>query len=144
AGLLDEPVGATAGFTVRGERRTGPGTLVEFATAGTVLRRLQRDPELPGVRAVVLDEVHERQVESDLLLAMLVEVRATLREDLALVAMSATVEAERVAGALGPRTAVTVPGALHPVDTVWCPPPRTAPRLTPAGTSPAFLGHVAD
>ena len=145
AGLLGEPVGATAGFAVRGDRRSGPGTVVEFVTAGTLLRRLQRDPELPGVSAVVLDEVHERQVDSDLLLAMLVEVRGTLREDLALVAMSATVEAERVAAALGEGTpVVTVPGALHPVETVWCPPPRTAPRLTPGGTSPAFLGHVAD
>lgn len=145
AELLGEPVGATAGFAVRGERRTGPGTRVEFVTAGTLLRRLQRDPELPGVRAVVLDEVHERQVDSDLLLAMLVEVRATLREDLALVAMSATVEAGRVAAALGPGTSVvTVPGALHPVATVWCPPARGAARLTPGGTSPAFLGHVAD
>ncbi|TNC19198.1 ATP-dependent RNA helicase, partial [Georgenia sp. 311] len=145
AALLGEPVGATSGFAVRGDRRSGPTTVVEFVTAGTLLRRLQRDPELPGVRAVVLDEVHERQVDSDLLLAMLVEVRATLREDLALVAMSATVEAERVAAVLGAGTpVVTVPGALHPVDTVWCPPPRTAPRLTPRGTSPAFLGHVAD
>ncbi|WP_226924619.1 ATP-dependent helicase HrpB [Georgenia satyanarayanai] len=145
AGLLGQPVGGVAGFSVRGERQTGPDTLVEMVTAGTLLRRLQRDPELPGVRAVVLDEVHERQIDSDLLLAMLVEARATLREDLALVAMSATVEADRVAELLGPGTAVvTVPGALHPVETVWCPPPRTAPRLTPRGTGPEFLGHVAD
>lgn len=145
ADLLDQPVGATSGFAVRGQRRSGPDTLVEFVTAGTLLRRLQGDPELPGVRAVVLDEVHERQVDTDLLLAMLVEVRAALREDLAVVAMSATVEADRVAALLGPRaTVVTVPGALHPVATVWCPPPRTAARLVPGGTSPAFLGHVAE
>ncbi|WP_413450059.1 ATP-dependent helicase HrpB [Georgenia phoenicis] len=144
AELLGQPVGGVAGFTVRGERRAGADTLVEFATAGTLLRRLQRDPELPGVSAVVLDEVHERQIDSDLLLAMLVEARATLREDLALVAMSATVEADRVAALLGKGTAVvTVPGALHPVETVWCPPPRTAPRLTPLGTSPELLAHVA-
>lgn len=144
AGLLGQPVGGVAGFSVRGDRQVGEGTLVEMVTAGTLLRRLQRDPELPGVRAVVLDEVHERQIDSDLLLAMLVEARATLREDLALVAMSATVEAERVAALLGEGTAVvTVPGALHPVATVWCPPPRTAPRLAPHGTSREFLAHVA-
>ncbi|WP_324652362.1 ATP-dependent helicase HrpB [Georgenia sp. H159] len=145
AELLGQPVGQVSGFAVRGERRSNAGTLVEFVTAGTLLRRVQRDPELPGVRAVVLDEVHERQIDSDLLLAMLVEARSALREDLALVAMSATVEAGRVAALLGPATeVVTVPGALHPVTTVWCPPPRTAPQLTPHGTSPAFLGHVAD
>ncbi|WP_251838510.1 ATP-dependent helicase HrpB [Oceanitalea stevensii] len=144
AGLLGQPVGRVAGFSVRGERQVGEETLVELVTAGTLLRRLQRDPELPGVSAVVLDEVHERQIDSDLLLAMLVEARATLREDLALVAMSATVEADRVAALLGEGTAVvTVPGALHPVGTEWCPPPRTAPRLTPRGTSPEFLAHVA-
>ncbi|MCK0117372.1 ATP-dependent helicase HrpB [Isoptericola sp. S6320L] len=145
AGLLGEPVGRTAGFAVRGDRQTGPETLVEFVTAGTLLRRLQHDPELPGVSAVVLDEVHERQIDGDLLLAMLVEARAALREDLAVVAMSATVEADRVAELLGTSVpVVTVPGALHPVSTVWCPEPRTAPRLTPTGTSREFLGHVTD
>ena len=145
ATLLGEPVGATSGFAVRGDRRSGPGTLVEFVTAGTLLRRVQSDPELPGVCAVVLDEVHERQVDTDLLLAMLVEVRSALREDLAVVAMSATVEADRVAALLGgTEGVVTVPGALHPVATVWCPPPRTAPRLVAGGTSTAFLGHVAE
>ncbi|WP_277212398.1 ATP-dependent helicase HrpB [Isoptericola croceus] len=145
AGLLGEPVGRTAGFSVRGDRQAGPETLVEFVTTGTLLRRLQHDPELPGVSAVVLDEIHERQVDGDLLLAMLIEARAALREDLAVVAMSATVEAGRVAELLGAGTSVvTVPGALHPVSTVWCPGPRTAPRLTPSGTSREFLGHVTD
>ncbi len=142
AELLAEPVGATSGYAVRGERRTGPDTAVEFVTAGLLLRRLQHDPELPGVAAVVLDEVHERQVESDLLLAMLPEVRATLRDDLALVAMSATIDAERVAALLGAEV-VTVPGALYPVGTVWAPAPAGVPRLTPRGTAPRFLDHVA-
>ncbi|ROR74144.1 ATP-dependent helicase HrpB [Bogoriella caseilytica] len=145
AGLLGEPAGRTAGFSVRGDRQTGSDTLVEFVTAGTLLRRLQHDPELPGVRAVVLDEIHERQIDTDLLLAMLVEVRAALREDLVVVAMSATVEAARVAELLGADDAVvTVPGALHPVATLWCAPPGTAARLTPTGTSPEFLAHVTD
>lgn len=145
AGLLGEPVGRTAGFSVRGDRQAGPDTLVEFVTAGTLLRRLQHDPELPGVRAVVLDEIHERQIDSDLLLAMLVEVRAALRDDLVVVAMSATVEAARVAELLGADDAVvTVPGALHPVTTVWCAPPATAARLTSTGTSREFLAHVTD
>lgn len=145
AGLLGEPIGRTAGFSVRGDRQAGSETLVEFVTAGTLLRRLQHDPELPGVSAVVLDEIHERQIDADLLLAMLVEVRAALREDLVVVAMSATIEADRVAELLGPdASVVTVPGALHPVSTVWCPPPRTAARLTPHGTSREFLGHVSE
>ncbi|MEE6280991.1 ATP-dependent helicase HrpB [Georgenia sunbinii] len=144
AQLLGEPVGEHVGFAVRGERRSGPRTVVEVVTAGILLRRLQHDPELPGVAAVVLDEVHERQLDSDLLLAMLVDVRANLRDDLRMVAMSATVEADRVAAVLGAGTpVVTVPGALHPIETAWCPPPATAPRLSPRGTTPAFLDHVA-
>ena len=142
AELLSEPVGATSGYAVRGERRTSRDTRVEFVTAGLLLRRLQHDPELPGVAGVVLDEVHERQVESDLLLAMLPEVRATLRDDLALVAMSATLEADRVADLLG-AAVVSVPGTLHPVRTVWAPAPAGVPRLSPRGTDPRFLDHVA-
>jgi len=103
AQLLGEPVGQTAGYVVRGERRTGPSTRVEFVTTGVLLRRLQRDPGLPGVAAVVLDEVHERQLDADLTLAMLVDVRA-LRADLPVVAMSATVEAGRTAVLLGGAT----------------------------------------
>src|SRR5690625_4875928 len=142
--LIDEPVGGLVGFAVRGERKVSRSTRVEVVTAGVLLRRLQRDPDLPGVDAVVLDEVHERHVESDLALAMLVDVRATLRADLALVAMSATVEADRVAAALGAHTpVVNVPGALHPVETAWCPPPATAARLAPGGTTTGFLAHVA-
>ncbi|KMK72632.1 hypothetical protein ACJ65_10870, partial [Kocuria rhizophila] len=73
---------------------------MEFVTPGILLRRVLRDPELTGTAAVVLDEVHERGVESDLLVGMLVELRQ-LRDDLVLVAMSATVEAERFAALLG-------------------------------------------
>ena len=82
ASLLGEPVGRTVGYTVRGERRAAPATRVEVVTTGVLLRRLQRDPELPGSGAVVLDEVHERQLDADLALALLVDVRDNLRDDL--------------------------------------------------------------
>ncbi|MEP7089997.1 MAG: ATP-dependent helicase HrpB, partial [Nocardioidaceae bacterium] len=147
AHLLGEPVGETAGYAVRGERRGGATTRVEFVTTGILLRRLQRDPDLPGVAAVVLDEVHERQLESDLTLALLVAVRAHLREDLPVVAMSATVEAERTAAVIGgaaPAPVVVVPGALHPVAELWCPLPPGVRRADDRGLTPAFLDHVAD
>ena len=94
AALTGTEPGGVVGWTVRGERKTSKATRVEFVTPGILLRRLLRDPELVGAAAVVLDEVHERGVESDLLVGMLVELRQ-LRDDLVLVAMSATVEAER-------------------------------------------------
>ncbi len=141
--LLGEEVGATSGYAVRGDRRTGPGTRVEFVTTGILLRRLQRDPDLPGVDAVVLDEVHERHLDGDLTLALLVDVRTHLRPDLRLVAMSATVEAERTAALLGPSTpVVTVPGALHPVAQHWVGPPPGVLRTDDRGVTPAFLDHV--
>ena len=147
AGLLGEEVGATVGYAVRGERRTGPNTRIEIVTAGLLLRRLQRDPELVGVDAVILDEVHERSLESDLLLAFLTDARAALREDLTLVAMSATLDADRLRRILGGASGdaaplVEVPGRLHPIKEVWAPPGRTG-RLGPRGVPREFLAHVA-
>jgi len=149
ASLLGEPVGRTVGHTVRGDRRTSRATRVEVVTTGVLLRRLQRDPDLPGVGAVVLDEVHERHLDADLAIALLVDVRADLREDLPVVAMSATVEAGRTAALLGggyeggPAPVVRVEGALHPVEEVWCPPPARVSRTDERGVTPAFLDHVA-
>ena len=127
ADLLGEEVGTTVGYAVRGERRAGPDTRIEVVTAGLLLRRLQRDPELSGVDAVILDEVHERSLDSDLLLALLADARAALREDLALVAMSATLDADRLRRILGGSSGgssggaaplVEVPGRLHPLEEV--------------------------
>ncbi|WP_134739017.1 ATP-dependent helicase HrpB [Nocardioides sp. 503] len=146
AHLLGEPVGRTSGYSVRGDRQTSDATRVEFVTTGVLLRRLQRDPALPGVAAVVLDEVHERQLDSDLALALLVDVRAHLRDDLVVVAMSATVEAQRTAAVLGgaaPAPVVDVPGSLHPVETLWSPLPSGVLRMDDRGVTPRFLDHVA-
>ena len=147
ADLLGEEVGGTVGYAVRGERRAGPDTRIEVVTAGLLLRRLQRDPELSGVDAVILDEVHERSLDSDLLLALLADARAALREDLTLVAMSATLDADRLRRILGGSSGgaaplVEVPGRLHPLEEVWAPPGRTG-RLGPRGVPREFLAHVA-
>lgn len=150
ADLLGEEVGGTVGYAVRGERRAGPDTRIEVVTAGLLLRRLQRDPELSGVDAVILDEVHERSLDSDLLLALLADARAALREDLTLVAMSATLDADRLrrilggpsSGSSGAAPLVEVPGRLHPLEEVWAPPGRTG-RLGPRGVPREFLAHVA-
>ncbi|OMG19901.1 hypothetical protein BKH05_08315 [Actinomyces naeslundii] len=147
ADLLGEEVGDTVGFAVRGERRAGPATRIEVVTAGLLLRRLQRDPELAGINAVILDEVHERSLEGDLLLALLTDARTALREDLTLVAMSATLDADRLRRILGGTSGgvaplVEVPGRLHPLEEVWAPPGRTG-RLGPRGVPREFLAHVA-
>lgn len=146
AHLLGEPVGETVGYSVRGDRRTSRRTRVEIVTTGLLLRRIQHDPELVGVGAVVLDEVHERHLDADLTLALLIDVRAHLREDLSLVAMSATIEAERTAALLGgvdTAPVIRVLGALHPVQAVWCPLPAGVRRTDDRGITPAFHDHVA-
>ncbi|PKH42286.1 ATP-dependent helicase HrpB [Nocardioides alpinus] len=148
AHLVGEPVGETVGYSVRGDRRTSRRTRVEIVTTGLLLRRIQHDPELAGVGAVVLDEVHERHLDADLTLALLIDIRANLREDLALVAMSATIEAERTAALIGSdddgdAPVISVPGALHPVEAIWCPLPAGARRTDDRGITPAFHDHVA-
>lgn len=146
AQLLGESVGETVGYAVRGDRKTSRRTRIEVVTTGLLLRRIQHDPELAGVGAVVLDEVHERHLDADLTLALLVDIRANLRDDLVLVAMSATIEAERTAALVGGSQSapvVSVPGALHPVETVWCPQPPGARRTDERGITPAFHDHVA-
>ncbi|MFF0720030.1 ATP-dependent helicase HrpB [Micromonospora sp. NPDC003816] len=146
ATLLGERVGDRVGYAVRGDRRVGPRTRVEVVTTGLLVRRLQHDPELAGVGAVLLDEVHERQLDADLALAFSVESRAALRPDLWLLAMSATPEADRFAALLGgatPAPVVRAASALHPVTRVWAPPVRPVP---PPGAGPvdrALLDHVA-
>ncbi|AKK04452.1 ATP-dependent helicase HrpB [Corynebacterium mustelae] len=119
ADLDGSMVGDRVGYSVRGDSR--PGSLVEFVTPGILIRRLLRDPDLPGVGAVVIDEVHERQVETDLLLGMLIELQQ-LRDDLRLVAMSATVDADRFAQLLS-APVIATDAVTFPLDISYLPVP---------------------
>src|SRR5699024_9118975 len=132
--------GGPVGFTVRGQREVGAGTRLEMLTPGVLLRRLLADPELPGVAAVLLDEVHERSLETDLLLGMLTEARQ-LREDLLVGAMSATLDAAAVAEVLDGAGIVEVPSALHPLSIDHAPSP--AARLDVRGVTREYLDHLA-
>ncbi|MFI1956499.1 ATP-dependent helicase HrpB [Streptomyces althioticus] len=143
AWLFGEPVGASVGFTVRGERAVGRDTRVEVVTTGVLLQRLQRDQELAGVDVVVLDECHERHLDADTAAAFLWDVRETLRPDLRLVAASATTDAEGWARLLGGAPVVEARGAAHPVDVVWAPPPRAVRPPHGMWVDPALLTHVA-
>lgn len=142
ADLRGERVGESVGYSVRGDRNVGPRTRVEVVTTGLLVQRLLADPDLPGVAAVMLDECHERHLDTDLALAFLVEARAEVRPDLRLLATSATADAERFATLLD-APVIRAEGALHPVRVVWCPPPR--PTAAPHGlrVDPALLDHVA-
>ncbi|MFB8189489.1 ATP-dependent helicase HrpB [Microbacterium sp. NPDC055988] len=144
AHLDGSPLGSRVGFTVRGERSAGPETQVEFVTAGVLLRRMLDDPGLDGVDAVILDEVHERALETDLLIGLLSEVRE-LRDDLVVIAMSATLDAARIAAVIGtddsPAPVVDHDVPAFPLTERWAPSP--VPRLDERGVTWGFLDHVA-
>ncbi|MET7736473.1 ATP-dependent helicase HrpB [Streptomyces sp. NPDC005402] len=143
AWLLGEKVGASVGYTVRGERVVGRHTRVEVVTTGVLLQRLQRDQELTGVDVVVLDECHERHLDADTTAAFLWDVRQTLRPELRLVAASATTDAQGWARLLGDAPVVEAEGVSHPVEVVWTPPTR--PVRPPHGmrVDPVLLTHLA-
>jgi ATP-dependent helicase HrpB len=124
ASLLGEEVGRTVGYSVRGDARTSAATRIEVVTSGLLLRRLVADPELPGTAVVVLDECHERHLDADLLLALLLDARDGLRPDLRLLATSATVRTRRLAELLGDAPVLDVPARTFPVSVRHVPPAR--------------------
>ena len=133
AHLDGSQLGERVGFTVRGEHH--PGSLVEFMTPGVLLRRLMSDPELPGVAAVAVDEVHERQLDTDLVLGMLLEL-VQLREDLTVAAMSATLDVEKFSSLMD-APVLDTPAVTHPLTI------RYAPHPGRAGGTREFLDHLA-
>ncbi|MHA6325251.1 ATP-dependent helicase HrpB [Roseivivax sp. CAU 1753] len=129
AATLGEPVGRTVGYRIRGEAQVSAATRIEVVTEGILTRRLQSDPGLTGIGAVLFDEFHERSLNTDLGLALCLEVAEALRDDLILLPMSATLDAEPVA-ALMDAPVVSSEGRSFPVETRWrdAPLPRARRR----------------
>lgn len=117
AGLLGEKVGETVGYRVRLDSRIGPGTRIEVLTEGVFTRRVLDDPGLEGVAAVLFDEFHERSLDADLGLALARDVQKTLRPDLRLLVMSATLDAAQIAERLDGAAVLESRGRQHPVET---------------------------
>lgn len=111
---LGEVVGQTVGYRIRFESKVSATTRIEVVTEGILTRLIQRDPELAGIGAIIFDEFHERHLAGDLGAALALDVQATLRPDLRLIVMSATLDGERMAQWLdAPR--VSSPGRSFPV-----------------------------
>ena len=121
---LGESVGERVGYAVRFEKKAGPKTRLLFVTVGVLLRRLMAEPTLPGVSAVVLDEIHERTAELDLCLALLRQLTEQTRKDLLLVGMSATVEARALADYLACEVH-EVSGRAYPIEVEYLDKPDT-------------------
>ncbi len=118
AETLGQRAGETVGYRVRGETKVSKTTRIEVVTEGILTRMLQSEPDLPGVGAVIFDEFHERSLNADFGLALCLEVTGALRDDLILLAMSATLDAEPV-GRLMDAPLVTSEGRSFPVETRW-------------------------
>ncbi|EYD77650.1 ATP-dependent helicase HrpB [Rubellimicrobium mesophilum DSM 19309] len=134
AQTLNEPVGQTVGYRMRGESRVSPQTRIEVLTEGILTRMIQDAPDLPGVSALIFDEFHERSLAADLGLALSLESRAALRPDLRLLVMSATLDAQPVADLMG-APVVTAEGRAYPVDLRWLPRPLGDTRIETATAS---------
>ena len=137
AETLGEKLGETVGYRIRGQSKVGPNTRIEVLTEGILTRMVQADPELPGVSAILFDEFHERSLAADLGLALTWELRETLREDLWIVVMSATLDAAPVAALLNDAPIVTSAGRSFPVELTYL--PRPAPKDLPFETQARSL-----
>lgn len=122
AQLLSERVGATVGYRMRGESRVGRDTRIEIVTEGILARRLQRDPTLDGVGVVIFDEFHERSLDADLGLALTLRTQELVRDDLRIVAMSATLDGASVARLLGDAPIISSAGRMFPIETRYVEP----------------------
>lgn len=141
AQTLGEPVGQTVGYRIRGESKTSKTTRIEVVTEGILTRMLQSNPDLPGIGAVIFDEFHERSLNADLGLALCLEVADALRDDLILLAMSATLDAAPVAKLMN-APMITSEGRSFPVETRWLDRPL-GPKLRPKARDQALADLVA-
>ncbi|MFH2006518.1 MAG: ATP-dependent helicase HrpB [bacterium] len=145
-------LGQEVGYRVRLDVRAGPATRITFVTDGVLLRRLQEDPLLQGVAAVVLDELHERSLELDLALAFLREVQRGARPELRVVCMSATLDVAPLVGYLDGCPVIRAQGRQYPVEVQYLPRPDHRPlplqaagavvRLLSAGAGGDAGGHI--
>jgi ATP-dependent helicase HrpB len=124
AELLGEEPGGTIGYRIRHETRVGPATRVEVVTEGVLTRMLLSDPALEQAGLVIFDEFHERSIHADLGLALTLQTRSILRDDLRVLVMSATLDGAPVARLLGGAPIVTSEGRSFPVETRYI-----APRI---------------
>lgn len=144
AQTLGETVGQTIGYRIRGEAKVSRSTRIEVVTEGILTRMIQSDPSLGGIGAVIFDEFHERSLNADLGLALTWEVRGALREDLLLLVMSATLDAEPVAALLDEAPVITSQGRSYPVETRWLDRPLPKGQRLPEAAAALVKQAVAE
>jgi ATP-dependent helicase HrpB len=124
ADTIGEQVGETIGYTVRLERKVSARTRIEVVTEGILTRRLQNDPELSDTGLLIFDEFHERSLDGDLGLALSLDVQRGLRDDLKILVMSATLDAERLSAHLDSAPVISTKGRMFPVGVTYIDKPQ--------------------
>lgn len=142
ASLMGEEPGNRVGYRMRGETCSSSRAEIEVVTEGVLTRMIQTDPDLPGIGCIIFDEFHERSLQADLGLALALEVRSALRPDLALVVMSATLDAGPVAALMGGAPLVTSEGRSFPVETRWLDRPWRGPNDRRTRLETAMAGAI--
>jgi ATP-dependent helicase HrpB len=142
AWLLGERVGETVGYRMRMDTLVGPGTRIEVVTEGILTRRMQNDPALEDTGCVIFDEYHERSLQADLGLALVLDTQRHLRPDLRVLVMSATLDTAAVAHLLGTDAVVSSAGLSHPVETRYL--PRASDAFIDRQVTAAVLRALAD
>ncbi len=141
---LGEQPGETVGYQVRFEEVASSRTKLRFLTEGVLTRRLISDPDLRGIAVVVLDEFHERHLETDLALALLRRLQTTRRPDLRIVVMSATLDAGPVRAFLDHCPALSSEGRLFPLEVSHTPYSAAPLETQVASAVEASIAHPGD
>lgn len=142
AATIGEEPGETVGYAVRFERRVTRNTRIEVVTEGILTRRIQNDPLLEGVGLVIFDEFHERNLNSDLALALCLDARRGLRPDMKILVMSATLDCASVAGLLDDAPVVSSEGRSFPVDVRYL--ERDSQEKSPVAVAGAVKRALSD
>lgn len=142
ASLLGEDAGKTVGYRTRMDSRVGPETRIEVVTEGILTRYLQDDPALEGTGCVIFDEFHERSLQADLGLALCIESRSILRDDLRILVMSATLDGGEVSALLKGAPIIKSEGRTYPVEVRYRPQERPTGGRPENLTGPAFISNA--
>lgn len=139
---LGEQAGGTVGYQVRLDKKIGPTTRVEIVTEGLLARRVQSSPELEGVGLVIFDEFHERHLQTDLALALCLDIQQNLRDDLKILIMSATLDSESLSSKLNNAPLVCAEGRSYPITQHWG--QRSEPRQMAEATAQTIRKAMAE
>ncbi len=120
ASTIGEEIGQTLGYSIRFDSRVSKQTRIEVMTEGILTRRILANPDLAGVAMVIFDEFHERSLQADLALALCLDIRRALREDLKILVMSATLDGGPVSALLDGAAVITSEGIAYPVEERYC------------------------